>query len=135
MSGIGKEVTVFDADTGELMNRTISYGSQNGDGWVIIYREAYMNFLLAVPDLTTAKVFGSLMTKQEFTGGIKTTKQAIADELNISYRSILKAFSWLKNNGYLKERKVMGIPEFLLNPDITTCGKNKGKKENLWNEN
>ena len=73
------------------------------------------------------------MAKQEFENGVRTTKKAVADELNISYRSVMVAFKWLKENGYVKERKVNGQTEFLLNPDVTTCGKNKQKKIDLWN--
>ena len=104
-----------------------------GDGWVLVYRNTFMHFLLTVPDFITTKVFGSLMAKQEFENGVRTTKKAVADELNISYRSVMVAFKWLKENGYVKERKVSGQTEFLLNPDVTTCGKNKQKKIDLWN--
>ena len=87
-----------------------------------------MNFLLRTPDFVTTKVFGSLMTKQEFDRGVNTTKKAIADELKVSYRSVMTAFKWLKEHGYIKERKVRGQSEFLLNPEVTTCGKRKKKK-------
>ena len=104
-----------------------------GDGWMIVYRDSFMNFLLNSPDFVTAKVFGSLMTKQKFDSGIKITKKFIADELKVSYRSVMNAFKWLKENGYVKEHKVNGITEFLLNPDVTTCGKKKEEKIKLWN--
>ena len=109
-----------------------NYGTQNGDGWMIVYRDALMNLTLSVPDLITLKVFNSLMAKQEFEGGIKTIKKAIADELSISYDSVMVAFKWLKENHYIKERKNLGQTEFLLNPNVTTCGKNKKAKIALW---
>jgi CTP-dependent riboflavin kinase len=86
-----------------------------------------------VPDFSTLKVFLTLAVKQEFEDGINTTKQAIADELKISYRSIIKAFNWLKEKGYIKERKVNGQTQFLLNPNVTTCGKKREEKIKLWN--
>lgn len=112
---------------------TSQFESQNGDGWVIIYRESFEDFLLTAPDFTTAKIFGVLMTQQKFEGGINTTKKAVADKIKVSYRSVIAGFNWLKENGYVKERKVNGQTEFLLNPDVTTCGKNKSKKVALWN--
>ena len=133
MGKTAKQVTLFDADTGKVIRETVNYGTQNGDGWVLVYRKTFMHFLLTVPDFITTKVFGSLMAKQEFENGVRTTKKAVADELNISYRSVMVAFKWLKENGYVKERKVSGQTEFLLNPDVTTCGKNKQKKIDLWN--
>ena len=100
---------------------------------MIVYRESFEDFLLTAPDFTTAKVFGVLMTQQNFEGGINTTKKAVADRIKVSYRSVMTAFNWLKEHSYIKERKVNGQTEFLLNPDVTTCGKNKKKKLELWN--
>ena len=133
MRRIITKTIVSDAETGEIIRTSVNRGTQNGDDWVIVYRASFMDFLLTAPDFTTAKVFGSLMTKQEFENGVRSTKKAIADELNVSYRSVIAAFNWLKENGYVKERKVNGQTEFLLNPNVTTCGRNKSKKVALWN--
>lgn len=131
MGKTAKQVTVFDADTGKLIHETVSYGTQNGDGWVLVYRETFMNLALNAPP-AALKVFIALMTKQDFERGINTTKKAIADILNISYDTVMVAFKWLKEHGYVKERKVNGQTKFLLNPSVTTCGKNKQKKIDLW---
>ena len=131
---IGKQTTVFDAETGEVIRETVTFGSQNGEGWVIMYRDTFDSLIENAPDFSTLKVFLKLSIKQEFENGVRTTKQAIADELNISYRSIIKAFNWLKENNYLKERKINGQTEFLLNPNVTTCGKNRKAKIKLWEE-
>ena len=104
----------------------------DGDDWVIVYRSALASLALDAP-LHAWKVFGALSSKQEFERGIKTTKKAIADEFNISYDNVIRGFSWLKEHGYVKERKVNGQTEFLLNPSVTTCGRNKQKKIDLWN--
>ena len=131
MAVIGKEVTVFNTNTGEIVNHTISYGSQNGDGWVIVYRDSYFNLLKNAPP-SALKIFGFLMIKQPFEGGIKITKQAIAEELDLSRTVIWQGFKWLQENNYIKQRKVDGITEFLLNPNVTTCGKNRKEKLELW---
>ena len=133
MSKIATQVTIMDGDTGEVIKDVYYRGTQNGDGWMIVYRDSFMNFLLNSPDFVTTKVFGSLMTKQNFDSGIKITKKFIADELKVSYRSVMNAFKWLKEHDYVKEHKVNGVTEFLLNPDVTTCGKKKEEKVKLWN--
>lgn len=133
MSSIAKRTTIYDGGTGAIIRDSVSFGKQNGGDWMIVYRDAFENFLLEAPDFTTAKVFGILMTQQKFEGGIGTTKKAVADRIKSSYQSVMNAFKWLKENGYLKERKVNGQTEFLLNPDVTTCGKQKKKKIELWN--
>ena len=84
MSKIATQVRITDGDTGEIIKDIFYRGTQNGDGWMIVYREPFMNFLLTAPDFVTTKVFGSLMTKQEFNRGVNTTKKAIAD-LKIEY--------------------------------------------------
>ena len=102
MSTTAKQVTIINTDTGEIIKQVYTCGSQNGDDWVIVYRETFENFLMVAPDFTTAKVFGVLMTQQKFEGGINTTKKAIADRIKVSYRSVVTAFKWLKEHGYVK---------------------------------
>ena len=104
-----------------------------GDDCIIVYREPFMNFLKQTTKPSVLKVFCLLMMKQEFDRVIKITKKFVADELKVSYDSVMVAFKWLKEHGYIKERKVNGITEFLLNPDVTTCGKKKEEKLKLWN--
>ena len=132
MRRLARHFSVIDPDTGEVLHETVKYGSQNGEGWMIVYREPFMRLTLEATSPSILRVFNSLMTKQEFEGGIKTTKKAIADELSISYDSVMVAFKWLKENHYIKERKNLGQTEFLLNPNVTTCGKNKKAKIALW---
>ena len=131
----GKQVRIFDGNTGEVFKESISFGSQNGEGWIIMYRDTIKSLIHNAPDFSTMKVFLTLATNQEFETGINTTKQAVADELNISYVSTMKAFKWLKENNYVKERKVHGQTQFLLNPRVTTCGKNRKAKIALWESN
>lgn len=133
MGKVATQVIITDGDTGEVIKDVFYRGTQNGDGWMIVYRDNFMHFLKQTTNPSVLRVFGSLMTKQEFDHGVRTTKKAIADELNISYDSVMVAFKWLREHGYIKERKVRGQTEFLLNPDVTTCGKKKEEKVKLWN--
>ena len=100
---------------------------------MIVYEDAIMNLAQETTNPSVLRVFISLMSQQEFEHGVRTTKKAVADGLSISYDSVMVAFKWLKENNYIKERKVKGQTEFLLNPDVTSCGKNKQKKLALWN--
>ena len=132
MGRITTKTTVIDDDTGEIIRESLKRGTQNGGGWVIIYRDALLELGRTAP-LTAWKVFASLGATQDFEKGIKTTKRAIAEKMNMSYNNVMRGFNWLKENGYIKERKTDGQTEFLINPDITTCGRNKKKKFELWN--
>lgn len=131
MARIVKRVTITDVDTGEIIRDSVNYGTQNGDDWVIWYREALANLATDAP-LVALKVFLFLASKQEFENGIKITKKFISEKLDISAAQIWRSFKWLKENGYVKEHKVNGITEFLLNPNVTTCGKNRKAKLALW---
>ena len=133
MARIAKRVTITDVETGEIIKDSVNYGTQNGDDWVIMYREAINNLTDSVPDLTTLKLFLKLSSKQEYEGGLKIAKKFIADELKISRTQLWRSFKWMKENGYVKEHKVNGITEFVLNPNVTTCGKNRKAKIDLWN--
>ena len=133
MAKIAKRVIITDMETGEIIKDSVNYGTQNGDDWMILYKETYRNLIIENTNPSVLRVFGLLMTKQEFENGIKATKKSLADELKISYDSVMVAFKWLKENGYVKEHKVNGITEFVLNPNVTTCGKNRKAKIDLWN--
>ena len=120
---LGKKVTIFDSETGEVIKNAVSFGSQNGEGWFIMYRESLANLAINAPG-SVVKVFSLLASKQEFENGINTTKKAISEELKMSYQHIWEAFKWLKENSYIKERKVNGQTQFLLNPNVTTQSQN-----------
>ena len=132
MGKTAREVTVFDANTGAVINSTVSYGTQNGDGRVIVYRESFMDLAINAPP-AALKVFITLMAKQDFVYGARITKKAVAEKLKVSYDNVMRAFKWLKEHGYVKERKTDGQTEFLLNPNVTSCGRNREAKIKLWN--
>jgi len=79
-----KQITEFDAETGEVYKDFVTFGTQNGDGWMIMYKEPFLQLAIEAPPVAW-KVFVILSSKQPFEGGIKTTKQAIANQLKISY--------------------------------------------------
>ena len=133
MAKVAKQVTIFDAETGEVIKDAVTFGSQNGEGWFIMYRKSLEDLTINAP-FAALKVFLNLASKQEFEDGINTTKQAVADSLKISYDNVMRGFKWLKENNYVKERKVNGQTQFLLNPRVTSCGKNRNAKIKLWEE-
>ena len=60
MGRTAKKVTIFDADTGKVINETVSYGTQNGAGWVIVYEDAIMNLAQETTNPSVLRVFMSL---------------------------------------------------------------------------
>lgn len=127
-----KQITEFDAETGEVYKEFVTFGTQNGEGWLIMYRKGLTDLSKNAP-MSALKVFLNLSARQPFEGGIKVSKKAIADELEISRTVVWQGFKWLKENNYIKERKTDGQTEFLLNPNVTTCGRKRKEKIKLWN--
>lgn len=131
MARIAKRVTITDVETGEVIRDSVNYGTQNGVDWMIMYREPILSLSENAP-AAALKIFLNLSARQEFEGGIKMTKKFIAEKLDMSAAQFWRGFKWLKENGYVKEHKVNGITEFVLNPEVTTCGKNRKAKIKLW---
>ena len=70
MGRVARQVTVFDSETGKLIKNSVNYGTPNGDGWVIMYRNSLMDLAFHAP-LAAWKVFAVLASKQPFEGGVK----------------------------------------------------------------
>ena len=68
------------------------FESENGDDWVIVYRDTIMNLAQETINPSVLRVFISLMSQQEFEHGVRTTKKAIAEGLSISYDRVMVAF-------------------------------------------
>ena len=128
-----KQIVEFDAETGEIYKDFTTFGTQNGDGWMIMYREPFLQMAMEAPPVAW-KVFALLSSKQPFEGGVRISKKAVSEQLKISYDNVMRGFKWLKEHLYIKERKTDGQTEFLLNPNVTTCGRKRKEKIKLWEE-
>ena len=128
-----KELTVMD-ENGNVQSKHRWKSRPNPEGFFLSYRAPIKDLILEAPSFSVMKVFLLLSTMQPYEGGVKTTKQAIADELGASYGSIWSACKWLDKNGYITETKNNGQTMFLLNPNVTTCGTKRQAKEIQWSQ-
>ena len=128
-----KELTVMD-DDGNVQAKHRWKSKPNPEGFILMYRTPIEELAADAPTLSVMKVFLLLSTMQQYEGGITTTQKAIAEKLGISQVHTSKAFKWLRENGYIGEQKVNGIKQFLLNPNVTTCGKKRQAKEIQWSQ-
>ena len=126
-----KELTVMD-DDGNVQAKHRWKSKPNPEGFVLMYRKPFEELAVEAPTLSVMKVFSLLSSMQPYEGGINITRQAIADKLNTTYASVWSACKWLVESGYIGEQKVNGIKQFLLNPNVTTCGKKRQAKEIQW---
>ena len=89
--------------------------------FILMCRDTFQEFAVEAPTLSVMKVFSLLSSMQPHEGGVVIAKKSIAEKLNTTYASVWSACKWLRENGYIAERKVNGIKQFILNSDITTC--------------
>lgn len=127
--------TVIDKMTGEVLYDVTKLGrrSSNGRGWVIMYTEKVTNLLLKCPSYATFKVFTLLAMGQQFEEkGMVTTKKAVQEKLEITKKTCIEAFKWLKENYIVNECKIDGHTEFMVNPNYVTVGRNRDKRMKEW---
>ena len=126
-----KELTVMD-ENGNVQSKHRWKSKPNPEGFVLVYRDAMKDLAIEAPSLSVMKVFNLLGSMQPFEGGIAISKQAIADRIGTTYKSVWSACKWLIENGYIGEQKINGMRQFILNPNVTTCGKKRQAKEIQW---
>lgn len=127
--------TVIDKLTGEILYDVTKLGrrSSNGRGWVIVYTDKVTDLLLKCPSYATFKVFTLLAMGQQFEEkGMITTKKAVQEKLEITKKTCLDAFKWLKENFIVNECKIDGYTEFMVNPNYVTVGRNRDKRMQEW---
>ena len=88
-----------------------------------MYEDKIGELIKNAPTLSVLRVYYQLTTKEQFQGGIYTSKKAIADELGLSSSQATSAFKWLKNNGYITETRISGNTKFIINSDNQTNNK------------
>lgn len=133
MSGYIRQVIVTEEDTGNVIHDSISKGSQNGKGFVLMYTDKILHLLKECQSASTLKVFMYLATGQQYEDrGMITTKKAVQESLGITKPTCLEAFRWLKEHFIVNECKVNGCTEFMVNPEYVTIGRDKKKRMDEW---
>lgn len=128
-----KELTVMN-ENGEVKAKHRWKSHPNPEGFVLMYRNAIEELAVDAPNFAVVKIFMLLSSMQHYEGAITTTQKAIADRLGISQVHTSRAFKWLKENSYIGERRINGIRQFVLNPNVTTCGTKRQAKELQWSQ-
>lgn len=132
MKSLVKQVTVYDEESGEVVNEVTTRGSPNGRGFVLMYTTRTLELMKQCTG-STFKVFGYLACGQQFEErGVITTKKAVADYLGMTKNTCLEAFKWLKEHHVISEVNHNGVSEFLVNPDYVTIGRDKKKRQKTW---
>lgn len=127
---------VIDNETGEVFSSREIYGTNNGSGWVINYRQASQELALKCTSAVTFRVFHLLISLQENYGdkGVICSRKWIQNTLNISRKSVYNALVWLIQHRFIIEADFNGMTEFFFNPSKVTIGRDKAKRMRRWEE-
>lgn len=130
MENLIKRLQVIDKDTGEIiLEKTNAVPkSQNGKDWCIMYQ--LTAFLLATDKsytLSDLRVYMYLVANVDWKCIYMTTKVALAEKLQMSYRQLLKSLKKLKSEDLIREGRIEGNTYFAINPERVTRGKNRGQ--------
>lgn len=121
------ETKIIDTNSGEIISEKITYGVNNGGGWVIQYRSASEELAVTCDSAITFKVFHLLLSLQENYGvsGVVCTKKFLQDKLCVSRKSIYSAVEWLCEHDFLVVNQKGGCTEYFFNPSKVTIGRDK----------
>lgn len=128
-----------DKETGEITKESRWSGSMLGDDYFVIYKQA-MDKLLhdsAAPE-TALKVFIKLCTMQTFESAVVVSRTFLMNDLKTTRKTLWKCLAYLKEHAYIMETKVNGHSAFVINPDVSNCGKSsiptkqKMFAQNIW---
>ena len=83
-----------------------------------VYNKIMSKLIRTAPSFNVIKVYDFLITANKFEGGVVGTKQFIANKIQTTLNSVIRSFKWLKDNNYVTETTVNGIPKFIINENI-----------------
>ena len=115
---------MIDKETGEITKESRWSGSMLGDDYFVIYKQA-MDKLLhdsAAPE-TALRVFIKLCTMQTFESAVVVSRTFLMNDLKTTRKTLWKCLSYLKEHAYIMETTVNGHSAFIINPDVSNCGK------------
>jgi hypothetical protein len=99
----------------------------------MMYQQKGFDLIAKAPNASVLKIFMYLACGQTYTGGMKTTKRAIEQNLGLSHKTVASAFKWLKDNFIVHEWRVDGCSEFMISPVYVSLGK-FDERMKLWNQ-
>lgn len=129
------KVQVLSEDDSILYETTRRYRSQNGSGFLLTYSEKVSDLVVKVPRASVLRVFFYIAMHQHHElGGFKISRKRLSEVLRLDAKSIYTAIKWLQDNFLMLESKINGQAEFMVSPDYVTCGSNKKRRMQMWND-
>lgn len=122
--GVIKNVAQYDEETGEYLGGySHKIGSKLKGDWIVFYKDALLKLIKECPNYSTMKVYMMMAASQTYDSVTLVSLPYIAKELGIAYQTVWNSAKWLQQSGYIRRAEYHGNTGFVLNPDVTTCGK------------
>ena len=122
--GLVRQVSLFDDETGEFISsNATALGSKLKEGWIVVYKDALMTLMSEVPNYATLRFYLYLACHQTYDTMTIVSTSHIAKEAGMTYQTAWNACKWLIQHNYIAKTSKDGTPAFIINPDVTTCGK------------
>lgn len=119
-----RQMSLWDQETGELVaSYTVNKGSKLGQGWITVYKEQMNQLLESDCPPSTLKIFMKLCCMQSYDAHIFASRAYLQEVLHITRKTLWSGLTWLIQHNYVMEEKVNGQTTFIINPNISNCGR------------
>ena len=130
---------MVDKETGEITKESRWSGSVLGDEYFVMYKQAIDRLLhdSEAPE-TALRVFMKLCTMQTFESAVVVSRTFLMNDLKTTRKTLWRCLSYLKEKAYIMETTVNGHSAFIINPEVSNCGKasipvkRKMFADNVW---
>lgn len=99
-----------------------------------MYEKELNQLIKLAPNVSTIRIYNMLINMEQFKGGVLVSRRYVAEELNLSIPYTHKIFDWLIKADFIKENKLNGYTQIILNKldesDNKTVEKVEQPKEN-----
>lgn len=115
---------LVDKETGEIKSESRWSGSMLGDDYFVLYKKSIDTLIhdSEAPE-TALKIFMKLCTMQTFEAAVVVSRTFLMNDLKCTRKTLWRSLTYLKEHAYIMETKVNGHSAFVINPDVSNCGK------------
>ena len=128
-----KHFSITDANGKVILDKRY-IGSQNGKGWLIMYRQTAAIIAAGELTQTATRLLMFFFAYCSWDSGYTTTRADLAKQLRISRPALNNAIKSLKTADLIREAKEHGATTFYLNPDFITQGRNRAKRIDFFKQ-
>lgn len=132
------EYSLFDDITGEVVSHYNGPKTNAiGEEWIFMFKDAMRRLIDEGASYSVMKTFIYISSLQVMNQTyVVVTKAHIRQYLQMSRKTLWESLKWLQEHHFLQESTHNGSCAFLLNPEVTGCGKTAvSNRKRAWSMN